>query len=527
MRRGFRQLGPAPRGAWKKNVGSSLLLGASLAVVLTSQSSGAMTAEYAKPISNRLNVTGKAIIYSVPLRDNGAVAGEVVVRIAPDDSVSVSAHSLLEVLGGNCREQTRAHIAELASANGYLALPHLAEAGLEAHFDNGAQELMIAIGPEQRPTGDLNFGARQSGRVNSASVSAASYSGYLNMIAGIDHDWGGDQVAGSASPTTSGHFEFESALRAWNTVLENRALYTGNVDPNICPIGAVCAYRHEEGFKRQMSRLVYDRPDDLIRVEAGDVDPIGLGVQRTPDIIGLSIEKSSRKLAPGRATAAAPTSTLRLERQSVVEVVINGALIQRLQLRAGTYQLRDLPLATGVNDIEFIITDDAGNTIRRNLHSLYDLSILESGSSDWGITVGMPSYLRDDERRYNENNIVASGFAVYGLTDAVTGESHLQGDKTVASSIRRLGGFSPSAAPHRRENSAPAWRATLAGSSAIFQGFCLDTARAYILGLIIGVQIFIVLARFCWLNVGSHFRSMIISYVSKRPTMRRSLWIRR
>ncbi|NJO34028.1 MAG: hypothetical protein HC869_13680 [Rhodospirillales bacterium] len=124
----------------------------------------------------------------------------------------------------------------------------------------------------------------------------ALVSGYLNVITGIDELWG--TVPGQDS-RTSARVDLQSVVRLWNVVLENDIIFEGDLDSNICPTGASCIYDHNAGLKRRNSRLVYDWPESLLRLQIGDTDPLGTSFQRSFDALGVSFEKSARKLNPG------------------------------------------------------------------------------------------------------------------------------------------------------------------------------------------------------------------------------------
>src|SRR5205807_5913434 len=55
-------------------------------------------------------------------------------------------------------------------------------------------------------------------------------------------------------------------------VLESDFTYEGSLDPLQCPIGARCLYEHMAGLKRRYSRVVYDMPEQKIRLQFGDVE---------------------------------------------------------------------------------------------------------------------------------------------------------------------------------------------------------------------------------------------------------------
>ncbi|MEQ1577025.1 MAG: fimbria/pilus outer membrane usher protein, partial [Hyphomicrobium sp.] len=254
----------------------------------------------------------------------------------------------------------------------------------------------------------------------------------LNIIAGVDQLWDtGSAVGSDAGNATSGRLELDSAVRAGSIVVENRGALEGDVDTNVCPQDATCDYGHVSGLKRQASRAIYDIPGEQIRILAGDTDALSVPLQRSTEVLGLSIEKSPGKLNPGENITSAGAGSFRLERASSVDVMINGAVVQRLQLRPGNYNLRDLPLTTGANDIELTITADNGERQTLSFSAYSDQKLLAAGKSEWALAAGLPSYLMDNERTYSDGSYLGTGFFRYGIRDGLTGDADLQGDATV------------------------------------------------------------------------------------------------
>jgi outer membrane usher protein len=383
--------------------------------------------EYAKPVSNRLNATGRAIDMEMPLKDGDRVLGDLPVRINADDSLLLSKPALLKMLSSILDGAARERLSALPSTGLFVSLRDLKSANLDIRFDQALQELTLNADTDQRATAEISLAGRQKTAVSSTLSSPAQISGYINIFASLDHQWQMTGVSESDSET-GGRLELDSAVRTGNVVYENRGVVAGSVDVNDCPTLAFCDYTHTPGFKRQTSRLVYDMPEDRVRMEVGDVEPLGTSFQTTPDMLGVSFEKSARKLSPGDTFAPTGNGTFRVDRPSAVEIRINGAVRQRLQLRPGTYNLRDLPLATGANDIEIVITDDTGNQHTVRFSSFFDQSLLAAGKSEWGLSVGAPSYIRDEAREYVPDLYMGSWFLRYGLTDQTTAEFDLQSD---------------------------------------------------------------------------------------------------
>ncbi|MEQ1697538.1 MAG: fimbrial biogenesis outer membrane usher protein [Hyphomicrobiaceae bacterium] len=387
--------------------------------------------EYAKQVTNKINQTGRTITMPVPLKDGTALLGDVVVRITTDDQVSVSKNDLIERLLPASSASVRSRLTGLGDTGGFVTLAATQAAGIELRFDSGLQELHMALAVEGRPTNEVSLKGQSAQSAAAMLSKPATFSGYVNVTAGLDTAWRGQGT--TSDPTTSGRLELDSAVQLHGAVFENRAVYEGEVDANVCPTGAKCVYQHASGLKRQSSRVVYDVAEAQTRFQVGDTDPLAGALQRSIEMFGVSVEKSAGKLAPGENTGASGRTVLRLERPSDIDVTVNGATIQHLQLRPGTYNLRDLPLGTGANEVKLIITDDTGARRVEQFTAFSAYRQLGEGKNEWAITAGIPSYLRDNERVYEGGNAyAASSFLRYGLNDTLTGEANLQADNRVA-----------------------------------------------------------------------------------------------
>jgi outer membrane usher protein len=391
--------------------------------------------QYTKAISTQLNVTGRAINMPVPLKVGPNEAGEVMVRINPDDSVMINNASLAVAVAGVLAAAPRARLDALGSADGFVSIPALNAAGFDVSFDPRLQELSFSPLVDQKPTGEISLGGQRAARISEAAARPAFISGYLNVFAGFDHIWGTAPLSGgigSNGTAASGRFDFESAMRVGNVVIENRALYGNALQGLTCPVVASCVYGDTAGFKRELSRLIYDMPDRSMRLEVGDVDPLGASLQRATDMLGVSLEKSERKLNPGTNINPGSQTSFRIDRPSTVEVMVNSVVLQRLNLAPGNYNVRDLPLATGANQVELSITDDTGSRRVLSSTTFFDSKLLAAGTSEWAISTGAPAYFLNEGRTYATNLFMGTGFYRYGLSDELTALAHAQADAYVA-----------------------------------------------------------------------------------------------
>jgi outer membrane usher protein len=144
-------------------------------------------------------------------------------------------------------------------------------------------------------------------------------------------------------------------------------------------------------------------------------------------VLGVGIEKSARKLAPGERLSPTVGSTFAIERPSDVDVVINGAITQRLRLKPGNYSIRDLPLAAGANDIELIIMDDRGQRRYRDAQHFRRCEDARDGQIRMGGERRTSGLLVDGERTYRSGDYLTSGLYRFGLTDKLSLEAQIKG----------------------------------------------------------------------------------------------------
>jgi outer membrane usher protein len=406
-----------------------LLLAVFIVLIQTNLSQArAERVEYVTAISTRLNPTGQPIVFPVPINDSGAKLDDVVIKVLADDSVLVEKSQFIARLSGTSHSSIDQAISALQDQSGFVPIADFATAGVDLRFDSELQELVMSLALDQRSSRDLSIGG-QSHHVTSTNLIAPEFiSGYLNVTSELHHLWDENNIH---AETTSGRLELESVVSVGGIVLENSAAYDGDVDSAICPIEAYCSYGHVSGFKRQSTRLIYDLPDDSVRAVVGDTDSLNVPLQRSIDLLGVSLEHSDQKFRPGQTVTSRGVGSFRIERAATVDIVVNGSVVQTMRLRPGNYNLRDLPLSTGANDIDLVITDETGQQQLLSINAYSDPSLLRPTQMEWAVAAGVPSYVIDDQRAYDSQNVMGTGYIRYGLSDALTGQIDLQADDEV------------------------------------------------------------------------------------------------
>ncbi|MBN9290787.1 MAG: fimbrial biogenesis outer membrane usher protein, partial [Hyphomicrobium denitrificans] len=200
------------------------------------------------PVSSKLNTTGKPIGMDVPVKDGDRDLGDVAIRINADDSILVSRMGISRAIEATLGASARKSLATIDADATFLPLAAFASAEIGLRFDRASQELILNVAPEQRAISDLSLSGNRQAPPSSVLASPAKLSGYVNLFASVDHQWGMHSAGESFAEETSGRLEFDSAVRAGNFVFENAGVLAGDIDINVCPTAAVCAYTHTPGF---------------------------------------------------------------------------------------------------------------------------------------------------------------------------------------------------------------------------------------------------------------------------------------
>ncbi len=369
----------------------------------------------------------------VPFKEGADSLGEILITIAADDTVTISKPAIVELLGKTLNADELARLAALPDERGVLTLQDMRDAGFAIRLDASLLEIVFESHTDQRARSQISLSRKRSRGSEANVVPPAALSGYMNIRAIADYIWEAEDGRQGFGGT---RFDLDAVLRYSDIVLESEAIYEANGDTDRDIYGNRFYTFQNSGLKRRGTRVVYDLTDSLVRIQAGDTRTLGTSFQRTTDALGIAIEKSPRKLAPGENLRPTGRKSFRIERPSDVDVLVNGSVMHSMRLRPGHYDLSDLPLRTGANDIELVITDDAGGRQVLSFAAFSDLKLLAPGLSEWFLGGGMPSYLRDGEITYLDDTWYGSGFYRLGLTDLVTGEIHAQADNHVI-----MGGF--------------------------------------------------------------------------------------
>lgn len=357
---------PATRGMPRPPNLSSTWFAALLAAILV--------ALQAAPARAQLFVAGPAaaaagapIALSLPLVRGGSVLGDVEVQIDGSGGASIESGSVRLQFAKLLNEGGKARLDAAVAGHSFVGLSELRASGLDLEYNASKLEVLIRnIEPTLLATQRIDEPVRES----SLPVAPMSdVSAYLNLSLNLEHS---SHAGGFRNPDL---FMF-GAVRAGKAVFELDGGFTDTL---------------EKGFRfhRRAARVVYDEPDKLRRYSAGDLRLSSLPLFGTQFIGGAAVEKRRRIFDPMQPLAQLGGRQVMLDTPSTVEVFVNGSRYRSMNLQPGAYDLADLPLQYGSNDVEILVRDAAGRTQRTRFGYFFDPIDVAPGDDEYVAAIGV------------------------------------------------------------------------------------------------------------------------------------------
>ncbi len=223
-----------------------------------------------------------------------------------------------------------------------------------------------------------------------------------------------------------------TGLRAFSRygVLENTGLsHFGNDDSDRDP------------YVRLDTTWTWSWQDELLALSAGDFIGGSVSWSRPTRIGGLQLRRNFA-LHPQLITYPIPQFFGEAALPSSIELYVNGLRQYRGEVLPGPFQLDTVPNINGAGQAQVVITDVLGRSRSIDFAYYNTPRLLQQGLSDYSVELG------SIRRRYGlasfdyDGTIVGSGSLRYGVTDALTIETHAEGgDGLFAGGVGAIAGL--------------------------------------------------------------------------------------
>jgi len=349
-----------------------------------------------EPASEPRDQRGRTLSFSVPLVSSTRAFGEVFVEVGNDGSYRIDGLSLQREIESQLNEAGLAALDRVVGGQTFVSPESLRDAGIEVVFDQRLLQLTIlSIRPELLAVQELGARRDGRGRVELDRIEPAGFSSYLNITGNFDYD----TALGAELPS----FFLDGATRIGGVVVE----YDGAITDQ---------FSGDVQFLRRATRAVYDDPDSYRRYSAGDLVLESISVLRNPQIGGIAVEKRRRIFDPFLSVTQLGGRQIFLDNRSTVEVQVNGERFDTFQLDAGTYDLANLPIQQGSNDVQLLIRDSFGQQRVIDYSFFFENLILPPGEEEYSLAVGVLSRPLGFQQDYT-GEVAASGFYRKALSE--------------------------------------------------------------------------------------------------------------
>jgi outer membrane usher protein len=357
--------------------------------------------------------TGAQPSLEVPLVVDRVDRGTITIDVTDDPfATQIDRFAFIDQVEDFLTEEGAEALNGLPDDNGKFTIGDLFDIGITAEFDSAELVLRVDIDPRLRKALALSMTNR--GRPPSSlggTLGPDAVSGYINLRTGYDnvHETSGNGETGRRDARV----EFSGALALPESALDYRFSYNEE---------------SSRPWQRGDLRVLRDLPDRALRWTYGDLSFPTTNYQAFVPMGGVTFARNYA-LQPYVVTEPVTSNQFVLRTPSTVEVVVNGAVVRSFRLPAGRYDLRDLPLGSGVNDVILRITNDVGEVEELKFSLFFDADLLGPGIDQFSASLGMPAEEMTGHRTYDTSRATFSGNYRRGISQTLTLGGDLQGNK--------------------------------------------------------------------------------------------------
>ncbi len=342
-----------------------------------------------------------ATTLSLPVTLGGKQIGNLSTRVSGTDIDAVSLPELKALLGSRVSQDIWAALTESSGegSSEWITLNHLDQNGINVELNMSSLSLAVRIARHAFGKRDLDFGRNYE--VFSPTPSGSiSWLNSMNFIHQENWEQGLDNRASSIDWLTQWNFGGSDGV---NFTAANYIEFSGDAPR----------------FLRGEWTFFYDNTDIPTRVGLGDVVSGRPGGGIAANIGGISVESNYRELQPNRSIGPGNDQEVVLPESAELEVFVNNQVIYSGLQEAGRFNLANLPLTHGANDITVQITYLSGKTETLVFTNFYNNKLLTKGMLNYSLAAGVPSVFNEEGIDYTDAWLV-SGVSEYGVSQWLT-----------------------------------------------------------------------------------------------------------
>lgn len=332
-----------------------------------------------------------------PLTLDGKYIGDLSGAVDVSGGGVVDAVRLLDLLKPLLEPGLYGRVRARIAGQERIDMADLSTVGLTLSFDPLSLTFVLSLGASGRSKNDISF-RRQEVPDPANFAQPASFSAGINatLVQRYDHD------AGGLGPREGAFDLIANAGGFGGITLTAGADWDGNSGSST--------------FRRREARLTKDLFGPALRLTAGEYTPLIQGFQGAQRLLGFSATRAYSTIRPFQNIRPSGRRQFILDRESFVEVEVNGIIVERLRLTPGPYSLSDFPFGQGASAVRLLIDDEAG---RREI-AVFDVfggdELLDPGVVDFGVSGGV---LETGRLTYGSSPGI-SGYLRKGISDRLS-----------------------------------------------------------------------------------------------------------
>lgn len=250
--------------------------------------------------------------------------------------------------------------------------------------------------------------------VSKNAVKSASFSGAINMYLNQSFENKNNDTNIEFNPL---RLKFNSFSNVYGYVVENKfhLNYYDHTNED-----------QDLELRREETSVSTIWQDQNIKFSLGDVLSQKTEFISSTSTLGIALEKKKSKYHFNkRETTRIGQTTLFLENDSKVELYVNDIKRNSLNLKAGTHDLVDFSMDTGLNNVRIKIEDIYGKVSFIEYTDFFYGNVLKSGENEYGFSLGVPSQVHGGIVRYLDDIWFSSAYFKQGfehLTLSITAQ---------------------------------------------------------------------------------------------------------
>lgn len=342
-----------------------------------------------------INPYDRDIALTVPLNFNRRVLGELPVILTSDDRFIVHSAGFIKLISPLLTQEAQASLEASLAGIETFAPEEINAAGIQLDYDpDQLAVLVLRIDATMRVPESLF----QGGQPEAPAAPPEAFSAYLNTNMALQYY---HTTGEAALPSVF----LNGAVRYKRLVFE--ADFQGRETP----------FEGSYDFERRHARFVYDQPEDYRRWYLGDLEPDVRGRQGFVELGGIGVSRQVNRFETFRNNVLMGSRQLVLQEAATIRIQQNGVFVREFQLDAGQYDLSNLPLETGSNDVRIEIANASGRLETVSYSAYLDNIDLEPGDYEYGAYLGLTSESFFGTPDYSDGNLAFTGFYRKALVD--------------------------------------------------------------------------------------------------------------